>query len=86
LRRAFELNKVSKSSFFEQLEIERAQMQTHKENASGGDFKNNFFARNGSRFTGAIFEALAESRILYREAASLLDVRVTTIPKLLRGT
>jgi Zn-dependent peptidase ImmA (M78 family)/DNA-binding XRE family transcriptional regulator len=47
----------------------------------GGNFWNNFFVRNGKLFTSAVLGAVQSDRALFSEAASLLNVRVPTIPK-----
>ncbi len=47
--------------------------------AKGGDFYNNLLARNSVSLTHSVMSALAQGRTTYSEAASLLNVRLTTL-------
>jgi len=86
LRRSFEYDLVSQSEFYKMLEYLRYNINVSehekKPKAKGGNFYDTFRVRNGKRFTNAIFEALIDGSILYREAASLLDVHVSTLKKI----
>lgn len=47
--------------------------------SGGGDFYNNLLARNSVSLTNSLMAALAQGRTTYREAASLLNVRLATL-------
>ena len=87
LRRALELGAVDKGAFIGLLEEARGYHSEHdekdeKDEKSGGDFYSTFGARNGERFPTVVLGALRGGRILYREAARLLDVRPSTVREL----
>jgi hypothetical protein len=46
---------------------------------SGGDFRRNLMARNSRLLVNAVFESVLAGRSLYREAATVLDVRSSTL-------
>jgi Zn-dependent peptidase ImmA (M78 family)/transcriptional regulator with XRE-family HTH domain len=76
LRRALELDLVKRSDFAALLEEARGYRseRDEREEEGGGDFYKTFGARNGERFPAVILGALRGGRLLYREAAELLDV------------
>jgi Zn-dependent peptidase ImmA (M78 family)/transcriptional regulator with XRE-family HTH domain len=81
LRRALELGVIDRPAFVGLLE-EARRYRSEKDDRGdegGGNFYNNFSARNGERFPAAILGALRGGRILYREAARLLDVHPGTV-------
>jgi Zn-dependent peptidase ImmA (M78 family)/DNA-binding XRE family transcriptional regulator len=80
LRRAYELDKITKTEFFEHIEIERKKYR--KQRASGGDYYRNVIARMGSQFTKAVVTEAREGNLLYRDAARLLRIRIPTLMKL----
>ena len=49
---------------------------------SGGDFYNTLQTRNSHQLVSAVTRSVASERLLYRDAADILDVKVNTIPKL----
>jgi hypothetical protein len=82
LRRALELEKISAEVFFQQLSIEKQRQEFRSGITTGGDFRNNLIARNGHLLVSAIFEAVREGRVLYREAATILDLKVGSLTRL----
>jgi Zn-dependent peptidase ImmA (M78 family)/DNA-binding XRE family transcriptional regulator len=84
LRQAFELDKISEHQFLRQYQLEVQKWNERDAVAAesnGGDFYATLRARNGSVLTAAIVEAALEGRILKRDAARLLSVRVPTLLK-----
>jgi len=81
LRRAYELEQITEVEFYEQYqrEIERQKPPRRNEEEGGGDFYRTLKARNSNRLTGAILAAAYEGRLLYRDAARLLGVKVKTL-------
>jgi Zn-dependent peptidase ImmA (M78 family)/DNA-binding XRE family transcriptional regulator len=84
LRRAYELGLVGKGQFISLLEEARGFRSEHDERSEegGGDFYATLGVRNGERFTSVILGALRGGRLLYREAALLLDVHPSTLGSL----
>lgn len=84
LRRAYELELVGKGQFISLLEEARGLRSEHdaRSEEGGGNFYATLGARNGERFTSVILGALRGGRILYREAARLLDVHPGTLSAL----
>jgi Zn-dependent peptidase ImmA (M78 family)/transcriptional regulator with XRE-family HTH domain len=86
LRQAYEADKVTREQFFSQLDREYArQINREARQAGGGDFYVTLRSRNGAKFTTAVVEALSEGRVLHREAARLLGVKVTTLGKVVEN-
>jgi Zn-dependent peptidase ImmA (M78 family)/DNA-binding XRE family transcriptional regulator len=79
LRRAYELDKITRSEFFEHIELERKKYR--KQRASGGDYYRNVTSRMGSKFTKAVLAEMREGNLLYRDAARLLRLKVPTLLK-----
>lgn len=79
LRRAFELDKITKKEFFEHIELERKKYK--KQRSSGGNYYRNVIARMGSKFTKAVLTEVREGNLLHRDAARLLRLRVPTLLK-----
>jgi len=75
------MNFISQSQFYENLEILKKEIALHERKTKGerGDFYNTFNTRNGLKFPSAILEALVDGSMLYREAANLLNVNVSTL-------
>lgn len=84
LRRAYELGLIGKGQFISLLEEARGFRSEHDERSEegGGNFYATLGARNGERFTSVILGALRGGRLLYREAARLLDVHPGTLGSL----
>ncbi len=88
LRRANERTQISDGVFFrlwgEHQDKVRAleQRKEEEEEPSGGNFYNTFFARNSPKLAGAVVSAVRAGEMSTIEAARLLSVRSSTIPKL----
>jgi Zn-dependent peptidase ImmA (M78 family)/transcriptional regulator with XRE-family HTH domain len=80
LRRAFELDKISATEFFEHIELERKKIK--RSTNSGGNYYRNVIARMGTRFTRAVYNDALSGRLLFRDAARLLQLNVPTLLKL----
>jgi Zn-dependent peptidase ImmA (M78 family) len=84
LRQAFELDKISETQYLRQYRLETQkwnERESESAETNGGDFYATLRARNGSVLTEAIVEAALEGRILKRDAARLLNVKVPTLLK-----
>lgn len=82
LRRAFELQKISKSEFF-RLVKEEKDKQVARRKSKGGDQLTNIIARNSRLFTKNIVDALRQNRLLFTDAARLLGLsKFPALPKL----
>ncbi len=83
LRRAFDLGILDWSAYNSCYKRERDQFRERaRKKTSGGDYYANLAARNSPTFTSTVVSAVREGRALYREAADLLNVKVSTIPKI----
>ena len=78
LRRALDLRRITRDSFFKQYRLELEKQKPVRQ-SSGGDSYATYWTRNSKRFTQAIVSAAFEGRLLYRDAASLLGVKVKTL-------
>ena len=82
-RRALDINLIAKEEFLQfyrhYLEDERRKKTT---NQKGGDFWNNQNTRIGRRFGAAIWRAVQEGRLLYRDAYVLTGLRGKTFDKI----
>jgi Zn-dependent peptidase ImmA (M78 family)/DNA-binding XRE family transcriptional regulator len=88
LRRGYEVGKLGRDDFFT-LVAEEQERQKKREarrtKDSGGNFYATLPARNSVRLTDTVLGALQEGRVMYRDAARLLGVKVSTLPKLTEG-
>jgi Zn-dependent peptidase ImmA (M78 family)/DNA-binding XRE family transcriptional regulator len=83
LRRAHELGRITNAEFRGQIEILRGKpVDGGTPKGDGGDFYATFFTRNSRTFTAALLAAVAEQRVLHRDAARLLNVKVGTLPRI----
>jgi Zn-dependent peptidase ImmA (M78 family) len=80
LRRAYELDKITRSEFFANIELEKKKYK--KQAASGGDYYRNVRCRMGSKFTNIVLTEMRAGNLLYRDAARLLKLKVPTLLKL----
>jgi Zn-dependent peptidase ImmA (M78 family) len=80
LRRAYELDKITRSEFFANIELEKKKYK--KQAASGGDYYRNVRSRMGSKFTNIVLTEMRAGNLLYRDAARLLKLKVPTLLKL----
>jgi len=82
LRRAYNLNQITRTEFFEHYNQELHNYSSFGKKTKGGNFHNSFWARNSHRIAGAIITSTMEGKTLYRDAAKLLSVKVNTINNL----
>lgn len=80
LRRAYDLGLIEERSFYSQLGVEMEKHYRPLGNRDdGGDFYRTIKARNSNKLTSAILSAAFEGKLLYRDAARLLGVKVKTL-------
>jgi Zn-dependent peptidase ImmA (M78 family)/DNA-binding XRE family transcriptional regulator len=79
LRRAYELDKITRKEFFAHVELERKKYR--RQRASGGNYYRNVIARMGSQFTKAVLAEVRAGNLLYRDGARLLKMKVPTFAK-----
>jgi Zn-dependent peptidase ImmA (M78 family)/DNA-binding XRE family transcriptional regulator len=81
LRRAHDLNAISTSEFFRRWNaIPKGKSTTAKK--KGGNFHNTLPARNSIKLTTTLLAEVRNGRVLHRDAARLLGVKPTTLPKI----
>ncbi len=78
LRRAYELGKVPDELYRSKYRELRLKSTGGGEDP-GGDFWKTFFARNSRNFTTKVMVAAAEDKVSPKEAAKLLNVRISTL-------
>ncbi len=88
LRRLLDTKAITRNTFFEfydQMLEENVNLEKTRgvSDGSGGNFYNNFFAKTGKSFTDAVLSSIQERRLLYRDAADLLNVSVPVVYKLI---
>ena len=82
LRRAHDLKLIPDKAFRRHADLLRKRpLDTGGPKGEGGDFYATFFTRNSRTFTSAQLTALLEQRVLHRDAARLLNVRVGILPR-----
>lgn len=83
LRRAFDNDKLSEAEYYEYYQSLVAE---HRKGSgvSGGSFYRNLLTRNSSTLTTTLLVACAEGRVSLKEAASLLNVKIKSIPSIQR--
>lgn len=83
LRRALDLKKIRKDDFFQYYESEIKKQSKPKEDApekkGGGNFHATLFSRNSKVLTSTVVSLAYEGRLLYRDAASLLNIKVKSL-------
>jgi Zn-dependent peptidase ImmA (M78 family) len=83
LRRALDLKRITKDDFFYYYDLEIENQNKRKEDSilksSGGNFHATLFARNSRLLTNTVISLAYEGRLLYRDAASLLGVKVKSL-------
>lgn len=80
IRRAFELEKISRAEFFVLLEKFKAKLRPRQKRAQSRYFRN-IAPRVSRRVTRAVLSDLKNGRILYRDAASILNLSVPLVAK-----
>ena len=79
LRRAFELERIDVQSYRAQYDEFDAQPRP---SSDGGSFYNNLLAKSSRRLTDALLSSLTQGGVSYREAAQLLNVKVSHLETL----
>jgi Zn-dependent peptidase ImmA (M78 family) len=79
LRRALDLGRLTAETYWAQFQRLSERQVTRTSHGEGGDFYATLFARASRTFTTAVSIAVAEGRVLHRDAARLLNVRVATL-------
>ena len=83
LRRAFDNEKLSEAEYYEY--YNSLVGERHRSSgASGGNFYRSLLARNSRTITTTLLVACAEGRVSQKEAASLLNVKVKSMPSIQR--
>lgn len=81
LRQAHDLGLVATEDYWRLYEEIALNAPTEKDSGqSGGDFRFTVLARNGRAFSSAVITSAAEGDLLLSEAASLMNVKVGTLP------
>jgi Zn-dependent peptidase ImmA (M78 family) len=86
LRRALDLNRITKDEFFYHYDAEIKNQHMRQEEKAGksrgGNFHATLFARNSRLLTNTVVSLAYEGKLLYREAANLLGVKVKSLDKI----
>lgn len=83
LRRAYELNKITRSVFFNS--ITHGQNELPSKKPLGGDYFKNIPTRHSLRFTKALTEDVRRGRTVFRDAARLLSMKLPTLTKFMES-
>lgn len=84
-RQVYELDKITRSQYIDYLDKYPSLWKAKRDDSdedSGGNFYLTFFARNGLTLVAGVVRALGENRISYRDASTLLNVKVPTLKKI----
>ncbi len=85
LRQAYQWNKITYPQFSAYLNTHPSLWRPSEgpdENADGGNFFNTLVSRTGKRFLNGVLGALNQSKVSYRDAAALLDIKIPTLKKI----
>jgi Zn-dependent peptidase ImmA (M78 family)/DNA-binding XRE family transcriptional regulator len=89
LRRARDLQELSGAEYFDLVRIHKQIVEelerkkaAEEEPSSGGNFYNNLWARNSNKLTDAILTAARSRSLPELDAARMLGVKASTLPKL----
>ncbi len=80
-RRALDLNKIKERVYTAYFNHEKERWEEDSEGSSGGDFYKTLPVRNGLRFSQMVTAYAVEGRLLYRDAAALLNASPSVIQK-----
>jgi Zn-dependent peptidase ImmA (M78 family)/transcriptional regulator with XRE-family HTH domain len=81
-RQAFEMDRLTRSEYLEYLDQHKSLwLPEQRDDESDGNFYNTFAARNSITLIAGVVQALGQNRISYRDASTLLAVRVGTLKK-----
>jgi Zn-dependent peptidase ImmA (M78 family)/DNA-binding transcriptional regulator YiaG len=84
LRKAFEQQKIGRDEFFRLVKQEKSADRPKRKGGKGGDPYARIVARNSRKLTLAVQGAVRENRLLYQDAAHLLEVSSVTLTKLMK--
>jgi len=82
IRRAFEFGLISEPDFFRLVKREKSKPIPARK--PGGDALRMLLSRNSHRLTVGVLSAVRQNRLMYRDAAKLLGVSDTRVPRLLK--
>ena len=91
LRRAYELDVITKSEFFRLIAEEKRRQEERQlreqveEERGGGNFYATLVVRNSAILTTAVVSAFKEGTLSHSDTARLLNVKTGTLPKLTEG-
>lgn len=83
-RQVFEMDRITRADYLAYLERNPSlwkPKEKGEEDEGGGDFYATFAARHGRTLISGVLRALGEDRISFRDASSLLSVKVGTLTK-----
>jgi Zn-dependent peptidase ImmA (M78 family)/DNA-binding XRE family transcriptional regulator len=81
-RQAFELDRLTRSEYLAYLEQHKGLwLSAQSDDESDGNFYNTFTARNSRTLIAGVVQALGSNRISYRDASTLLAIKVGTLKK-----
>jgi Zn-dependent peptidase ImmA (M78 family)/transcriptional regulator with XRE-family HTH domain len=83
LRRAFEFKKIRAEVFFAAIEEQKKKIK--REKSGGGNYYRNIPVRMSPRLTDAVLNNVRQGRLLYRDAARLLALKVPTLVKFIEN-
>lgn len=83
LQRAYDIELVTAAVYRQLYSGLTERSHVEKSSSSGGNFYATVYTRNSRTLTNALLTALAEGRVLYTDAARVLDMRVGTLNKVL---
>jgi Zn-dependent peptidase ImmA (M78 family) len=79
LRKAYDLNRVSTTTFLGKLELFQRQERPPK--SEGGNFYATLKIRNSKKITEALVQGALSGHVLYLDAAKMLNIKIGTIEK-----
>jgi hypothetical protein len=83
LRRALDLHKLTWEQFLEHYRKEDQRFKAQKaKSKGGGDYFTNLIYRNSAALASAVVSGAFEGKLLYREAARILNTSVPNLQKL----
>jgi len=83
-RQVYELDHLTRDQYLDYLDQYKTLWKPKEDGTdeeSGGNFYVTFFARNSLTLVAGIVRALGENRITYRDASTLLSVKIATLKK-----
>ena len=84
VRQAYELDRINKSAYFEYLDQHKNLWRPKEDDSDddgGGNFYLTFAVRNSRTLIAGVVRALGENRISFRDASTLLSIKIATLKK-----